>query len=390
MKKIAKKFINKISAVLIIISALAIIPMQAAKAAEISDLINVIISVYNNILAVYADAAYQFDPQIDIAMKNNQNIINANIDSAMKDYIDFETSNAFAGIRAQNKKDTLSTSIKAGDDIDLNTKDFSLFGGIDELSKQIKDVDSQKNNYMFNVEYLLGPNVYSDTTAKNNAMAYLEQIKSIAPPPSVIRIGATFEVPIMNINDPNQKTAIIGQKNPLTSKELDNLRKDLQSDPNYRSYKKNYRSIIALRNLFLDNLQYSYQIRVPLSNGKSIEQMKDEQAISRLTQDYYQKMSTSSTDTVSRETLFVLAEIRNELNEIRKQNERIIVMNSINSLNQITMTSQSLNAGAQKVGQIVYCKAPGNEKDPLCTQQNSQAISMEQITSTSAPTETKQ
>lgn len=388
MKKIIKKFTNKISAALIITSTLAITPIQSAKAAEISDLINTVISVYNNMLAVYADAAYQFDPQIDIAMNNNKDILNTNINSAMKDYVDLETSNAFAGIRAQNKKDTLAANIKAGDDVDLNIKDISLFGGIDELSKQIKDAESQKNNYMFNVEYLLGPNVYSDTTAKNNAIAYLEQIKSISPPPPVIRIGATFDVPIMNMSDPNQKTATVGQKTPLTSKDLDKLRKDLQSDPIYRSYKKAYRSIVALRNLFLDNLHYSYQIRVPQSNGKSIEQMKDEQAASRLTPDYYQKMSTASPDTVGRETLFVLAEIRNELNEIRKQNERIIVMTSVNSLNQIAITVQNLNANAQQIGQLVYCKAPGNEEDPLCTQQSSSTISMEQLTPTSAPATT--
>lgn len=386
MKKIIKKFTNKIGAALIITSALAITPIQSAKAAEISDLINVVISVYNNMLAVYADAAYQFDPQIDIAMNNNQDILNTNIDSAMKNYVDLETSSAFAGIRAQSKKDTLAANIKAGDDVDLNTKDISLFGGVDELSKQIKDAESQKNNYMFNVEYLLGPSVYSDTTAKNNALAYLEQIKSVAPPPPVIRIGATFDVPVMNMNDPTQKTATVGQKTPLTSKDIDKLRKDLQSDPNYRSYKKTYRSIVALRNLFLDNLYYSYQIRLPQSNGKSIEQMKDEQAASRLTPDYYQQMSTASPDTVSRETLFVLAEISNELNEIRKQNERIIVMNSVNSLNQIAVTTQSLNAGASQIGQSVYCKAPGNEEDPLCTQQSSS--SMKSLNTTSAPATT--
>jgi hypothetical protein len=378
MKKTINKFFTKIKTALIVISILVTIPVRSAQAIEMpSNLIDVIISVYNSTLGIYADMAYQFDPQIANYIINNKAIINSDVNSELKKSLDNETSNAFAGIQAQNKKNLSLTSIKAEDDVDLNYITTSMFGVTNDLSRQAIDAEAKKNNALFNVEYFIGPDIYKDTTAKDNATGYLEQLKNIAPSPPIIRIGSAFDVPIMNSTDPTQKAITIGQKSPLSSKELDNLRKDLLSNSDYRKYKKSYRSLIAIKNVFVDNLQYSYQIRLPQSNGKSVEQIRNEQINERLTSEYYQKMSTASPSTVNREILFVLAEISGQLNEVRRQNERIIIMNSIQALDQLSTTSLRLDNEAQKAGQFIYCKVKEyrkeKEKDPLCTSQAASA-----------------
>jgi hypothetical protein len=379
MKKIINKIFVKVRAIMVLVSILAIIPMQSAQASE-TDVVNTIISVYNSILGVYADMVYQFDSQIAISMANNQSIIdfNSNVADELRKSVDVETFNAFAGIQAQNKKDIVSASIKAGDDVDINYANTGIFGVADDLIRQAKDIESQKNNALFNVEYLIGVDVYKDSAAKNNAIAYLEQTKSIAPPPPVIRLGATFDVPIVNSSDPKQKTATVGQKTPLSAKELDTLRKDLQNDQEYRNYKKSYRTLVAVRNMFLDNLQYSYQARLPQSNGKSLEQTRNEQVESRLTSEYYQNMSNATPGMVNREILFVLSEINNQLNEMRRQNERLIIMESVNSLNQIAQSSAVLTNTSQKIGLLIYCKVPANQNDSLCLTQSSGTSSQNQ------------
>lgn len=366
MKKSIDKFLIKIGATMALGSTLIAIPIQNAHASDTTDLVGTIISVYNNMLGVYADMMFQFDSQIATYAANNKAIIDSNMNDELKKSIDYETLGAFSGIQAQNKKDIVLVSMKAGDDVDINYANTSIYGIADDLMKQMENIEAQKNNSLFNIEYLIGPDVYKDATSKDNALIYLEHLKSIVPAPPVIRMGATFDVPISNPNDPAQKTITVGQKTPLSSKDLDNLRKDLQNDQDYRAYKKGYRAVVALRNMLLDNLQYSYHIRLPQTNGKSIEQMRNEQVNSRLTSDYYQKMSTASTDTVNREILFVLGEINSQLNTIRKQNERILLMSSTSALSQTATMGSVLNTNAQKIGQLIYCKVPANKNESIC------------------------
>jgi hypothetical protein len=395
MKKTINKFLTKISTTLMLSAMLTVVPIQSAQATDsTTDIVSTIISAYNNMLGVYADMMFQFDSQIATYVANNQAIINSNISDELKKSVDYETLNAFSGIQAQNKKDLLLVSIKAGDDVDINYANTSIYGIADDLIKQVQNVDSQKNNSLFNVEYLIGPDVYKDAAAQDNALAYLEHLKSTVPPPPVIRMGATFDVPISNPNDPTQKSITVGQKTPLTSSDLSILRKDLQNDQDYRSYKKGYRAIVAIRNMLLDNLQYSYQIRLPQSNGKSLEQMRNEQINSRLSSDYYQKMSTASTDTVNREMLFVLGEISSQLNAIRKQNERILIMNSTSALSQTSAMAAALTANSQKIGQLIYCKVPANKNESLCKASSTPDTSaltdqLTQITTTTATSTTQ-
>ena len=368
MKKKVTKFFNKIISAIIITIVLAATPAQSILASD-TDIVNTIISVYNNLLGVYSDMLYQFDPQIPTYILNNQDIVNSNasIAAELRKSIDLETVSSFSGVKAQNQKEIWMANIKAGDDVDVNYANTNMFGVSEDMDKQLNDKEFQKNNAFFNVEYLIGADVYKDSFTKSNAMAYLERVKNNIPLPLVIRLGATFDVPINNPNDPTQKFITIGQKTPLSIKEVDNLRKELQNNQDYRDYKNKYRSLIAMRNMLLSNLQYSYLIRLPQASGKSIEQIRNDQVNNRLTSQYYERMSTASEAVISREILFVLSEINAQLNEIRKQNERTIIMNSVIGLSdQALFKVQSINGTVQRIGQLIYCKVPANKDETLC------------------------
>jgi hypothetical protein len=212
----------------------------------------------------------------------------------------------------------------------------------------------------------LGPDSYSNQNAANNAQAFLAQIESLAPPPPVIRLAPKFDVPITNPNDPDQDTATVGDKKPLSADDLKKMRDALNQDKGYRDYKTGYRGIVATRGVYLNNLLRAYQERVPQVNGKSALQIRNEHINSRLSQDYYDKMSKASPATVARETLFVLAEISSQINALQKQQDIMLTMNSINGLSQLVIGSNTVNMQAKDIGQMLYCMDPGHRKDKLC------------------------
>lgn len=327
--------------------------------------------IYNKALVTYKDLVYETDWQIPPTAANNTNrkIAEGNAGEAAKKDSANEIVNDFAGIRTQTEQQIGLLSRLAGDDV----IDANQSGGIFSIPfTDLKDRNAQamKGNAMFDIESLVGPDTYKNTEEINNAKNFLDQIKSYVSPPPVIRLSPKFDVPISDPENPSRDVVTIGSKKPLSVKEIQKLYDMLQTKPDYQDYKRIYRSVIAARSVYLDNLQYSFQKRVAQVGKKSALQIRNEQTDRRLNGNYYNEMAKASPATIARETLFVLAEINSQLNAIREQNERIIIMDSINGLNQLASSNTMLDMKAKDVGEIIYCSDPKHEKEGICTGQN--------------------
>ncbi len=372
---------NRLIRKIFIFLVLAIGPMQLVQAetggggiiisglsAEvIKALSNMYANFYNNAFENYKDLAYEFDPQIPITVvsNNSQNTANTAVDKAMQTQSSALVSSDFSGIREKTQQQLSLLTQPGEDDAIEGATSKGLFSGGGDAFKD-ENAKAKAGNVAFNVESLLGPDTYSDQNARNSAMVFLAQIENLAPPPPVIRLAPKFDVPITDPNNPDQDTATVGDKKPLSADDLKKMRDALSQDKEYRDYKAGYRGIIAARSLYLNNLLHAYQERVPQVNGKSALQIKNERINGRLTQDYYDKMSKASPATVARETLFVLAEISSQLNILQKQQNLMIEMNSIGGLNTLIIGSNMLNTQAKDIGQMLYCMDPSHKKDKIC------------------------
>jgi len=314
-------------------------------------------SAYNSGLKAYLALIYAPDPNLPATIDNMQNQDKANqaVAGAVQEASENAVVVAFAGVRDRTAAAAKLLDISAGDDVIQDVTDGSFFSpGVnvfDEINKA-----AVKNNAMFNVESLLGPDTYKDQDSEKKAISFLGQLVSYAPSPTVIRIGPIFDVPVSNPNDPTQDTISIGSDKKLTSKEIKDLQENiLQPSADYQKYKTTYRGVIAARSIYLNNLQRNYQERVPQVKGKSALELRNEQVNSRLTSDYYNQMAKATPATVARETLFVLAEINSQLNAMRNQNDRVIAMNSINGLGQMAITNTFLDMQAKNIGKLIVC-----------------------------------
>jgi hypothetical protein len=371
MNNLIRKTFTKSSLIIIALLALAVGPMKLVQAdvsggriviSGLSDevikaLTNIYADLYNKVLKNYTDLAYEFDPQIPITVvsENAQNTANTAVDKAVQEQSAKMVSNAFSGTKKRTQAQLALLQQPAEDDAIEGAAGKGLFSRGDDAFK----AENAKAS-------LLGPETYSDQTAMNNAQAFLAQVKSLAPPPPVIRLAPKFDVPITNPDDPSQDTATMGDKKALSSDQLKKMRDTLAQDKEYRDYKLSYRGVVAARSIYLNNLLRGYQERVPQVNGKSALQIRKERINGRLSQGYYDKMSKASPATVARETLFVLAEISRQLNALQKQQNLMIEMDSISGLNQLVLGSNMLNMQAKDIGQMLYCMDPGHKKEKIC------------------------
>jgi hypothetical protein len=389
MSRVISRIFIRTSLIIITIFGLSIGPMQLAKAQTSPSSMPVVVTgfsgevvnalyqiykkalseIYNKALVIYKDLIYETDWQIPPTAANNMNRKTAegNAGEAAKKDSANEIANDFAGIRTKTEQQIGLLSKLAGDDV----IDADQRGGIFSVPfTDLKDrnVQAMKGNALFDVESLVGPDTYKSAEEINNAKGFLDQVKSYASPPPVIRLAPKFDVPISDPQDPTKNVVTIGSKKPLSVKDIQKLYDMLQTKPDYQDYKRTYRGVIAARSIYLDNLQHSFQKRVSQVGDKSALQIRNEQVDRRLNEKYYNEMAKASPATIARETLFVLAEINSQLNAIREQNERMVIMNSISGLNQLAISNTVLNMQAQKVGKIIYCSDPQHKKESVCAE----------------------
>lgn len=185
------------------------------------------------------------------------------------------------------------------------------------------------------VNALIAPTVYETSEAQNTASRFIQFTGSIL--------------------------------DPLTSINLSNLtpeqKKSLDDSPVGREYRVYLRALVAERSVAMNNLLQMYAARLPVTDlGKqagipdeakkdaSPLQVQEYKATRRISSpDWYRSMSKAAPVTIERESLFVLAEIREQLFRLQQDNEKILLALSLLQLqniqaNKLTDTSKEIQA----------------------------------------------
>lgn len=328
----------------------------------------VISDIYSKALIATADLVYEFDNALPVTIAQNATIDKTQkaVDESIANNLDTAISiNLTDNVVKQNNAIDFVNNTHAEDDIPLPFKipSSSIFApSTDTYESDTGAFDAyKKGNAMLNINTLLAPDKYTpeqDEYAKN----YLRYIESLAPSPPIIRVSKVFSIPSSDPNNamnPNATDKIIlngkdtfaDGKTPNTVK---NLQDHLSTSAKYQSYKLSYRSMIAAKSLFLSNLYRSYQSRVD-RKGISAAKLEHDEVYKRLNPDYYKEMSQASPAVVERETLFLLAQINRNIYEMRRNDERRMVMDSISGLQSSAISNVLLSQIVKDISKEIYC-----------------------------------
>jgi len=257
-----------------------------------------------------------------------------------------------------------------------NTQDNNAPGKSDQI----------KLDAIFDSESLLGPLNYGDSEHKlEDAQNYFLYISNLAPPPLVIVPTSTkFSIPYsksdpasgsseVSWNDRDIKNKTAGTSECSGDKYcFEQLKKDLDGTPIYREYRLKYRTNIAARSLFSNNILEAYQRRLPVKKlgvdketGKdqSVAQFEANEANRRLTKEYFNSIvSHASPATIQRETLFLLAEIHNDLWKMQQNQEKLLVTESVIGFQNLVNGSYEINMKAHSIGKLIYCAMKDSNK----------------------------
>jgi hypothetical protein len=345
----------------------------------------VIYTVYNKAIQTTADLIYENDTQLPAAITDNKLLADntKTVQDAMFTASNTQVANAFSSLTEKATVQKELGKIVALDDVLPSAGGTNMFGISTGGDQDAINKEAQKNNAMFNAESLIGYDAYdikdNDTHKQENAMNYLSQIENAATLPPIIKLASVFDVPFEDQDNPNNDTVTLGVDKPIPQQDLTKMRQILQTSPAYTEYKNKFRMMVALRSFYVNILEQIYHDRIvtpATQDGKSIEQIKNEAVNKRLTREYYTSMATAAPATVSREQLVLLTQISSQLNEIRKQNQQIMLMNALNGLNKLSTDSAAMDGQAKQVGAVVvsvYCSLGDNKTSiDLCRKQAAQ------------------
>jgi hypothetical protein len=333
---------------------------------------NAIVQMYNQALSMPADIMYEFDPQLPSTQLNNKSINDnlATLQTNLRKVSNTHVNDAFSSIKQKDDNQRSLSSVIALDDIvkfPSTSTNIYLIGGAN--TSDVTNAKAEQNTVFFDAESLLGYDVYDSSDKLANAQNYLLEAENIIDLPPIIQLAVpSFDVPMEDPNNPGSDMVTLGKDTPLTASDLKVMSDILQRNPIAYTYKNNYRAMIALRSLYLDVIELIYQERTPLTGGdkRSIVEIRNAEVSKRLTAGYYNDMAKASPATVSRESLFVLAQISNQLNDIQKQNQQILLMNALDGLNKLRAGSKDQADEAKEVGTLLYCSLADNKSKSVC------------------------
>lgn len=359
------------------IALIGLLQSSSAFAAGSPDVAQTLIAIYNNALRAASELLYSPDLQLPKVISATQTLTqavktsNTNLNDSLSNFIGYFFSDPNKSLLLS---DVIShKSAEAGDDIDEAPaiKSFNELFTAKATKENAPNIGAPTDNALINaklnVSSLLSPTQYQDDKQAADARFFIEYIDNIISPPSIIHISKDFKVPYPSADN----------KTKIALSNLEDLRKKLEASPVYRQYKLNYRAQVAARTVLLSNFLQMYQDRIANGKEKSTEQARFDEANWRLqdptnSSSYYQEMQVAPPATVQREMLFLLAEIHRDLYNIHTQNQQLILLQTLASL-------ETLNSSAKKnvpletiVAKIIYCYAnkvntpAGGKLDPDC------------------------
>lgn len=223
------------------------------------------------------------------------------------------------------------------------------------------NVTSVEGNKILNINSLLSPLQYDEEQPDSDqqaldAQAFIQYVEKSAPSSQPVTLKANLTIPY---SPATGRTSMV-MKN-VTQDDAKKIGDFLDTKTIYTKYKLTYRSDLASRLSLLNSLLQSYQDRVGTQKEPSVAKLAFMEANWRL-QDpenpdsFYQQMLKAPPATIARHSLQLLAEIHNDLYNIQRQNERMIILQSITGLHAIAMTGLMGAASSEKqIGQLIYC-----------------------------------
>ncbi len=207
-----------------------------------------------------------------------------------------------------------------------------------------KQKDFAVNDVFFDVESLMGEDMYKNQKAMDRALTYIRFLAIPSQPVSVSFEGIDVE------------------KNRRQIAEL-------QTSKAYEDLRINTRSLTALNSIALNNIYQLYSIRTPqkelgeavgmvdLQTGEAIKDASALQVRDFLAQrrsrnpSWYDGLEEASPATVLREMTILLAEMRDELNEQRKDNERLLLSITAMQISNNTAIQKTQASDAQRISE---------------------------------------
>ena len=200
------------------------------------------------------------------------------------------------------------------------------------------------NDVAYNPETLFSAMSYANAGQQSQANTFINQLSQLAAIPS-----------------PRPPSL----PEPMTSEQIASLNKQITNDPSTLDqiqtqqdvYVKNVMQMIAAKNMAMNNLYAIHAKRIPQqviidkgitdpSNNQPITsplQLANYAATRRLSPGYYQEMAGASPTAVARETLFLLAEIRQQLFQNELANERLLATLSVTALGSVSAKAATLD-----------------------------------------------
>lgn len=346
--------------------------------------------VYKNMLKIISVGVTYQKKIINTLLPNSTNLINSRkiADNETRDQLSRLINFYLSGTGNKDRETkSLGEDIKAIDDVteNANETDFisSVFGKNGNFTPGLNARGDDTSTGIMNMDSLMGPLEYDSQKQIDNAQTFLRVANSFSPPPDVIHISQQFRVPYTSATntDPKHPYEIIKLPDQGAVQKLKN---DLESDPEYRQYKMDYRASIAARTTYFNSLLRFYQERMKQKSSdgtvtSSLAKLEHDSVESRMDKEYYTRMSSAELAEVEHEMLFTLIDIHHDLYLLRQQNEQLIALQALNGLQTSQLGSLLGKDKIKAIGKKIFCKTNDpNAKTEECKETSPTSIQTSQ------------
>lgn len=317
MMRILKKLFNKILLWMILLFSLTFFPN--AHAATLDDVVKSIQNFHHYVAQAVETAKklmFEKNPnQAPTVSANSQQMTATNALQLIAQ--DRSIATAIANITSENTKDIFRlANIPASD---------TVIAGPSGYSFKVSSYDLTTGNRTLSIDTLLNPLAYDKFD--------LNKLNS-NPPYNFIQFAGALYQPIGTIS-------LTHRQPKLTEKQME----EIQNSQDFQQYRAALRAYAAAQSVGASNLYQLMAERIPQKDlgtkaGLTTKNISALQLAHYLAtrrsqnKEWYEQMATASPATVQRETLFILAELRQQLFEMQQQNERLLATLSVMQMQQ--------------------------------------------------------
>lgn len=200
-------------------------------------------------------------------------------------------------------------------------------------------------------------------SAAQNYFDYLTNLSPSLPaflPPTATKQGEKEPVPYY-LPDGSYIT--------ISNSKFEELTAPNKNRPAYIGYLLKYRSYMAARSLFLNNIWYSLAKRSKLDtkSNKSLAEIDRDQAYWRLKEktkgkdgkedqpSYYDNLKKATSIDIQRDTAMMLAEMNRRLYELQQTEERVLLTQSVAGLSNMSSSQATIDQQAKMVSTFIGC-----------------------------------